>query len=140
MQAFGISEAEAVLLDPQQRLLLECAATALSSGSGPLPQHMPASSAAPLGVYVGVASSDYGSLVKSHTTAGAYHATANALSVAAGRVAFAFGLSGAHGHAHAASIPAMLIKSWAPGQQLCLHFSSVMPWHTYCTKLPLLRP
>jgi acyl transferase domain-containing protein len=93
----GMSMAEAVLVDPQQRLLLEAAAEVLltasagSSSSGLQQQGFAGSST---GVYLGIASSDYGSLVRSFTPAGAYHATANALSVAAGRLSYTFALSG----------------------------------------------
>ena len=60
-QMFGVSAAEASLMDPQQRLLLEATAEVL------LQQQQLGRS---LGVYVGIASSDYGSLVKGHTGAG----------------------------------------------------------------------
>jgi acyl transferase domain-containing protein len=88
--AFGVSPPEAALMDPQQRLLLEAAAQLLQSATS-----IPGLLLGPnLGVYIGVAASDYGSLVKAATRPGAFHATANAPSVAAGRLAFAFGLRG----------------------------------------------
>lgn len=91
-----MSDAEAILLDPQQRLLLECSAEALAAANRTtaLTTASIASRGKALGAYVGVASSDYASVVKAHTSAGAYHATANALSVASGRLAFVFGFSG----------------------------------------------
>ena len=57
---------------------------------------LPATAAAgSVGVYVGIASSDYGGLVDRYSQApGAYHATANAVSVAPGRVSFTLGLTG----------------------------------------------
>lgn len=71
----AISTSEAALMDPQQRLLLETAAEVLllasSSGSGaqPLPlQQQPWWGG--VGAYVGIASSDYGSLVKASAPAG----------------------------------------------------------------------
>lgn len=69
----AVSTAEAALMDPQQRLLLEAAAevllTASSSSSQPLPlQQQPWWGG--VGAYIGIASSDYGSLVKSHAAAG----------------------------------------------------------------------
>ena len=100
--AFGISQAEAALMDPQQRLLMEGLHEALV-GSASSPGGSSSSNGARgrgMGVYVGVAASDYGSLVKAHGTAagqpggGAFHATANALSVTAGRLAYTFGLTG----------------------------------------------
>jgi len=48
-------------MDPQQRLILECAAEALSLSSNG------STSKGAVGAYVGVASSDYGSVVKAHT-------------------------------------------------------------------------
>ncbi len=95
---FGVSDAEAALLDPQQRLLMEglhealAAAAASAAASEGAVQQL---SSRAVGVYVGVASSDYGGLVKAHGgTAGAFHATANALSVTAGRLSYTFGLTG----------------------------------------------
>jgi acyl transferase domain-containing protein len=100
MQAFGISPAEALLIDPQQRLIAEVVHEALAMS--PLPP-LGASAPPPLnatGVYVGVASSDYGSLVASYSgRAGAFHATSNAISVVAGRLSFMFGMIGVwHGY------------------------------------------
>ena len=55
-------------------------------------------------MYVGVASSDHGSLVARYSSGNsgggggsAYLASANALSVVAGRVSFVFGLTGVFG-------------------------------------------
>ncbi len=74
-------------MDPQQRLLLEASGEALARGGV-------AAGAQRVGAYVGIANSDYGALVQAHTSPGALHATSNALSVAAGRLAFVFGLQG----------------------------------------------
>lgn len=46
------------------------------------------------GIYVGAASSDYGSLVQQHVTKGVFHATANALSVISGRISYSLGFMG----------------------------------------------
>ena len=60
-------------MDPQQRLLLECSAEALAASPSfaPIPQQQQKadgkSGAGSVGAYVGVASSDYGSVVKDHT-------------------------------------------------------------------------
>jgi acyl transferase domain-containing protein len=59
----GLSALEAQLMDPQQRLLMETTAELVLAGS-----HRNLGSS--LGVYVGIASSDYGTLVKQHTAAG----------------------------------------------------------------------
>jgi acyl transferase domain-containing protein len=64
-QMFGISAAEACVMDPQQRLLVETTADVLL-------EHRQVGQR--LGVYVGIASSDYGSLVKGHTGAGEHRA------------------------------------------------------------------
>lgn len=99
LQAFGITEPEAVLLDPQQRLLLEVIHEAMCSATPSPPATNVTLAKPPMGtrcsVYVGVASSDYGSVVAAYRGApGPYHATANALSVVAGRVSYVFGLTG----------------------------------------------
>ena len=109
--AFGLPAPEAALMDPQQRLLLEAAAEALWAGAGGAGGLAAAGGA--LGVYVGIASSDYGSVVKAHTAAGAYHATANAPSVAAGRLAFAFGLRG----------PAVAVDTACSASLVALHLA-----------------
>lgn len=96
-QLMGISAAEAVLLDPQQRLLMEAAVQLLASrghGSSADSTQPQQQRQRRLGAYVGVASSDHGSLVKAFTPPGAFHATSNAVSVAAGRLSYTFGLSG----------------------------------------------
>ena len=86
---FGISPAEATLMDPQQRLLLHSVGQA----------HMAAAHTCPVpglqqGIYVGIAPSDYSSLLKQHTDRGTLHATATASSVACGRLSYTFGLQG----------------------------------------------
>ena len=106
---FGLSSAEATLIDPQQRLLLECVAEAQSAHTLAVSstQHaIEALSGFPAaaghggpagistGVFVGIASSDYGGLLVRHTVAGGFHATACAPSLASGRLSFAFGFGG----------------------------------------------
>ena len=86
-----------MLLDPQQRIIAEVVAEALATS--PWQQHLlPPPAPLPLnatGVYMGVASSDYGSLVASYGgRSGAFHATSNAISVVAGRLSFMFGMTG----------------------------------------------
>ncbi|HWR85964.1 MAG TPA: type I polyketide synthase, partial [Rhodoglobus sp.] len=89
---FGITPREAAQLDPQQRLLLEVSWEALENALQPadrLVQH-------PVGVFVGIASSDY----QHHVLAlppeeqNGYSATGNMPSVAAGRIAYTLGLQG----------------------------------------------
>ena len=86
---FGISHAEAVLMDPQQRLLMQALAQASSSVG-----FAEALRSVQQGVYVGIASSDYATLLKQHSSKGSFHATANASSVASGRLSYTFGLKG----------------------------------------------
>lgn len=85
--AFGIADTEAILMDPQQRLLLEAIGEAVIRVDTKVP-------IAQRGVYIGLASSDYGSLVSRHAETGAFHATSNAVSVACGRVSFSLGMRG----------------------------------------------
>ena len=86
---FGISHAEAVLMDPQQRLLLQAVGQANTTANNfsltPSMHH---------GIYIGIAPSDYASLLKLHTDRSGFHATANASSVACGRLSYTFGLKG----------------------------------------------
>ena len=84
--AFSLSSTEAVLVDPQQKLLLRLV------GDGVLRYGGVANPVC--GVFVGLASSDYGSLVHQFAEKGAFHATSNALSVACGRISYTFGFQG----------------------------------------------
>ena len=88
---FGISQAEAVLMDPQQRLLMQSIGLATMAAAAVSSEAL---AAALQGVYTGIASSDYASLLKQHTSKGSFHATANASSVASGRLSYTFGLHG----------------------------------------------
>lgn len=87
--AFGVSPLEATTMDPQQRLLLRAAAEAMppasSSTSGQLLT----------GVYVGIGSNDY-EVLASHAgvSVSAFSFTAASAAVAAGRLAYIFGLQG----------------------------------------------
>lgn len=86
--AFGISSTEATLMDPQQRILLEVVSeTSLTHPSDDIPPSR-------RGLYVGVASSDYVSLLSKHTEKGAFHATSSATSVVCGRVSYALSFRG----------------------------------------------
>jgi acyl transferase domain-containing protein len=90
---FGIAPREAVAMDPQQRLLLELSWEALEA-AGQAPEALVGSRT---GVYVGISTSDYAQYhVNSGETAkiDAYSGTGVALSVAAGRVSYVYGLQG----------------------------------------------
>ncbi|CAB3760747.1 beta-ketoacyl synthase [Burkholderia sp. MSh2] len=88
---FGISPREATQMDPQQRLLLELAWEAFED-AGVRPADMRGSNC---GVYVGVASTDYGSRSMDDLNAiDPYSATGNTLSIASNRVSYLFDLRG----------------------------------------------
>ncbi|MCB0167205.1 MAG: amino acid adenylation domain-containing protein, partial [Anaerolineae bacterium] len=91
-QFFGLSPREVISLDPQQRLLLEVSWEALErAGIAPARLNNTAT-----GVFIGLCSNDYQFLLDQNQTAadGLYLATGNALSVAAGRLAYMLGLTG----------------------------------------------
>ncbi|MBL8974644.1 MAG: type I polyketide synthase, partial [Myxococcales bacterium] len=89
---FGISPREAQSLDPQQRLLLEVGWEALEDAG--IPPHVLKDSRT--GVYVGATNTDYAGLLARAPGADqdAYPITGNLLSVAAGRLAYTWGLRG----------------------------------------------
>ena len=90
---FGLSDAEARVLDPQQRVLLELAWEALEAG-GVAPHRLQGRR---VGVYVGLSTGDYASHnLRSHGVdrVDAWTTTGNAMSVAAGRIAYTLGLNG----------------------------------------------
>lgn len=89
--AFGISPREARSMDPQQRLLLETTWHALERA------HIAPDSLAgtPTGVFIGICSNDYYRLQREQgATLDAYSGTGGALSIAANRVSYCFGLTG----------------------------------------------
>ncbi len=89
---FGISPREASELDPQQRLLLESCWEALER-AGTAPSEL---RGRPAGIFVGTRGSDYfvGQADGRIDRAGPYHAAGNALSTAAGRIAYTLGATG----------------------------------------------
>lgn len=92
-QVFGISPREALGLDPQQRLLLELTWEALENAN------IPADSlnGSATGVWVGLCFDDYSRRSLMSGDLGlidAYNALGNTRSVAAGRIAYVFGLHG----------------------------------------------
>ncbi len=92
-QRFGIAPREAIALDPQQRLLLEVTHEALERAGQPIDQLKGSRT----GVFMGVCFDDYG---RTSITSGdptyidAYSSLGNTRSIAAGRIAYVFGLQG----------------------------------------------
>jgi acyl transferase domain-containing protein/NADPH:quinone reductase-like Zn-dependent oxidoreductase/thioesterase domain-containing protein/acyl carrier protein len=90
---FGISPREAERMDPQQRLLLECTWEALER-AGYCQQKL---TGQPVGVYVGMCSTDYQMLqmmTGNVDMIDAYYGTGNAVSCAAGRLSYVMNFQG----------------------------------------------
>jgi acyl transferase domain-containing protein len=87
---FGLTPREAASMDPQHRLLLEESWHALED-AGIDPFSLRGSDT---GVFVGIASNDYGQMLLRRQDYGAYYLTGNPLNAAAGRLAFTYGLNG----------------------------------------------
>jgi len=89
---FNISPAEARSLDPQQRLLLELTWEALEDAGRPFDRL----EGTRTGIYVGIATSDYGQLLARRplTEFDPYLATGCAMNTAAGRLAYVLGARG----------------------------------------------
>lgn len=109
---FGISDAEAAGMDPQQRALLEITWQALEDASID-PRSLRGSNT---GVWLGISNADY---ARSQMRAAdgildAYTLTGSALSVAAGRVSYVFGLRG----------PAMAIDTACSSSLVALHLAT----------------
>lgn len=86
---FNISPREANNMDPQQRMLLELS-NELIERSGYLPKGFKNSKT---GVFIGIVHSDYGALLKD-SEKDIYSGTGVALSIAANRISYQFGLNG----------------------------------------------
>jgi acyl transferase domain-containing protein/acyl carrier protein/short-subunit dehydrogenase len=105
---FGISPREAAQMDPQQRLLLELAWEAFED-AGIEPRKMRGSQC---GVYVGVASPDYGNRsMDDLAVVDPYSATGNTLSIASNRISYLFDLRG----------PSMSIDTACSSSLVALH-------------------
>jgi acyl transferase domain-containing protein/NADPH:quinone reductase-like Zn-dependent oxidoreductase/NADP-dependent 3-hydroxy acid dehydrogenase YdfG len=91
-ESFGIAPREAMSLDPQQRLLLEVAREAFED-AGYAPESF---SNTPTGVFVGITTADYASLLQQQPLerVDAYFASGQAQSMASGRLSYVFGWQG----------------------------------------------
>jgi acyl transferase domain-containing protein/SAM-dependent methyltransferase/acyl carrier protein len=109
---FGISRREAEAMDPQHRLLLEVSWRALEH-AGLAPDGLTGSRT---GVFVGLSTSDYATLMGAGRDASwidAYASLGNAASIAAGRVAYAFGFQG----------PAMVVDTACSSSLAAVHLA-----------------
>jgi acyl transferase domain-containing protein len=110
---FGISPREAVSMDPQHRLLLEIAWEAFEDAGLP-PLDLAGTKT---GVFVGVTGGDYAAralLFRDWNVLDPYAGTGNSFSIAAGRVAFAFGLQG----------PTMAVDATCASSLVSLHLAA----------------
>ena len=109
---FGISPREARNLDPQQRLLLECAHEAFENAGIPIDSLRGSRT----GVYVGLSLDDYANrTVRSGDPAriDAHSALGSQRAIAAGRIAYTFGLNG----------PALQIDTTCSSSLVAIHLA-----------------
>jgi acyl transferase domain-containing protein/NADPH:quinone reductase-like Zn-dependent oxidoreductase/acyl carrier protein/thioesterase domain-containing protein len=109
-KVFGTSVSEAALVDPQQRLTLEMMEESISQVKAENTWR-----GAEVGVFVGISTPDFADLAKSFSSISTYSATGSALSVAAGRVSFLYGLTG----------PAVSIDTACSSSLVGLHMASL---------------
>lgn len=105
---FGVSPLEAHQMDPQQRILMELSYLALEDAG--IDTHTLKKSKT--GVFLGLSTNDYGRMVlENPDTINAYAVTGNGLGIAAGRIAYKYGLTG----------PAMVIDTACSSSLTAFH-------------------
>ena len=118
---FGISPREAVSMDPQQRLLLEVSWEALERAGMAASRDRLATTQT--GVFVGITSTGYASLLASSgTELGPYFTTGNTLNAAAGRLSYTLGLQG----------PCMAIDTACSSSLVAIHQAVMSLRHGEC--------
>ena len=112
--AFGVSSAEASTMDPQQRLLLELGYAALHAAS----RRRAGLAGTECGVFLGMERPDWVVAQPPSVRASVYMVTADAASVAAGRLSFVLGLHGPCASIDAACASSMVAVDSAAGRVL----------------------
>jgi phthiocerol/phenolphthiocerol synthesis type-I polyketide synthase D len=112
---FRMSRSEASLMDPQQRLVMEQGGKLVSASHGAGRNPLGVSDMS-LGVFVGISTSDYTSIVSrslGSAAVTAYTATGRANSVAAGRLSYTYGAQG----------PCMAVDTACSSSLVCTHLA-----------------
>jgi 8-amino-7-oxononanoate synthase len=113
---FGITPREANTIDPQQRLILEVAWEALED-AGQVPQHL---SGSKTGVFIGISSHDYSSLVTSNDP---YALTGNVNCIAANRISYVFNFRG----------PSLAVDTACSSSLVAVHLACQSLWNQEST-------
>ncbi|WP_404785485.1 aminotransferase class I/II-fold pyridoxal phosphate-dependent enzyme [Altericista sp. CCNU0014] len=113
---FGITPREANTIDPQQRLILEVAWEALED-AGQVPQQL---SGSKTGVFIGISSHDYSSLVTSDDP---YALTGNVNCIAANRISYVFNFRG----------PSLAVDTACSSSLVAVHLACQSIWNQEST-------
>jgi 8-amino-7-oxononanoate synthase len=109
---FGITPREATSIDPQQRLILEVSWEALED-AGQVPQDL---SGSKTGVFIGISSHDYSSLVTSDDP---YALTGNVNCIAANRISYVFNFRG----------PSLAVDTACSSSLVAVHLACQSLWN-----------